>query len=515
MRIRLLPDGVINRIAAGEVVERPASAVKELVENAIDAGARRIEVRIKEGGRALIQVVDDGCGMAREELPLAIARHATSKLAIDADLRNIATLGFRGEALPAIAAVSRLGIVSRQQSAENAWSLAVEGGRTEQAMPAAHPPGTTITVRDLFYATPARLKFLKTERTESGHIADCIQRLAMARPDIAFTLANGEREVLRAPVAADLIDPCLSRLALVIGHDFADNTMQLEAERDGVRLTGYTGLPTYNRATARQQYLFVNGRPVRDKLLTSAVRGAYQDFIGGGRHPVVALFVNLAPEGLDVNVHPAKTEVRFRDAGLVRGLIVGTLKRALAEAGHRAATTVSQAALGAVRPGDRSFQPALSAHGGAARGPYPRSAVPAENGLTDVAAEYHEPLGSPTAETPEVAPVPESDYPLGVARGQVHATYIVAQTGDGIVIVDQHAAHERLVYERMKSALNRGGVARQILLLPEVVELEENLATNLTVRAQELETLGLVVEAFGPGAVIVRETPAMLGEGDV
>ncbi|MBI06054.1 MAG: DNA mismatch repair endonuclease MutL [Rhodospirillaceae bacterium] len=514
MNIRLLPDGVINRIAAGEVVERPASVVKELVENAIDAGARRIEVRVKEGGRALIQVIDDGCGMAREELPLAIARHATSKLPKDDDLSNIATLGFRGEALPSIAAVSRLEIASLQQGAENAWSLTVEGGRAHETVPAAHPLGTTIIMRDLFYATPARLKFLKTERTELGHIADCIQRLAMACPNIAFTLADGEREVLRAPVADDLIDPCLSRLALVIGQDFADNTLQLVAEREGVRLAGYAGLPTYNRATARQQFLFVNGRPVRDKLLNGAVRGAYQDFIGGGRYPVVAIFIDLAPEGLDVNVHPAKTEVRFRDAGVVRGLIVGTLKRALAEAGHLAATTVSQAALGAVRPSDRLYQPELNARGVSPRGFYPRPTSPAVNGLADVASVYHAPLGAPIADTPEATTPPEIDYPLGVARGQVHTTYIVAQTEDGIVIVDQHAAHERLVYERMKASLNQGGVMRQILLLPEVIELEEGLASCLTTRAKELETLGLVLEAFGPGAVIVRETPAMLGEGD-
>jgi len=515
MNIRLLPDGVINRIAAGEVVERPASAVKELVENAIDAGAGRIEVRIAEGGRALIQVIDDGCGMARDELPLAIARHATSKLPDDDDLSHIATLGFRGEALPSIAAVSRLEITSRQQGAENAWSLTVEGGAAGEPVPAAHPPGTTLTVRDLFYATPARLKFLKTERTEAGHIADVIQRLAMARPDIAFTLLDGEREVLRAPVAVDLIDARLSRLALVIGRDFADNALALDAEREGVRLTGYAGLPTLNRATARQQYLFVNGRPVRDKLLTGAVRGAYQDFIGGGRHPVVALFVDLAPDGLDVNVHPAKTEVRFRDAGVVRGLIVGTLKRALAEAGHRASSTVSHAALGAVRPGDGSFQPALSAHGGAARGSYPRANPGSPQGLADVAAEYHAPLAQPTAETHEPSPEVAADYPLGVARGQLHATYIVAQTEDGIVIVDQHAAHERLVYEHMKAALAHGGVARQILLLPEVVELEEAAAARLTARSEELSLLGLVLEGFGPGAVIVRETPALLGEGDV
>jgi len=517
MNIRLLPDGVINRIAAGEVVERPASAVKELVENAIDAGARQIEVRVSEGGRALIQVSDDGCGMSREELPLAIARHATSKLPRDDDLGNISTLGFRGEALPSIAAVSRLEIISRESGAENAWSLSVEGGAAGKPVPAAHPPGTTVSVRDLFYATPARLKFLKTERTESGHIADTLSRLAMARPDIAFTLIDGDREVLRAPVAADLLDTRLARLALVIGRDFADNALAVDAERESVRLTGYAGLPTFNRATARQQYLFVNGRPVRDRLLVGAVRGAYHDFLGGGRHPVLALFLELSPDGLDVNVHPAKTEVRFRDAGVVRGLIVGSLKRALAEAGHRAATTVSHAALGAIRPGDGSFQPALPAHAGGARHPhagaYPKAPALGMRGLSDVASEA--PFSAPTADSFDSAPDAGEEFPLGVARGQVHATYIVSQTSDGIVIVDQHAAHERLVYEQMKAGLDAGGVSRQILLLPEVVELEESDAARLTKRSEELADLGLILEAFGPGAVIIRETPALLGEGDV
>ncbi|MDA0228972.1 MAG: DNA mismatch repair endonuclease MutL [Proteobacteria bacterium] len=519
MSIRLLPDGVINRIAAGEVVERPASAVKELVENAIDAGARQIEVRVSEGGRGLIQVSDDGCGMSREELPLAIARHATSKLPRDDDLGNISTLGFRGEALPSIAAVSRLEIISRESGAENAWSLAIEGGLAGKPVPAAHPPGTTVSVRDLFYATPARLKFLKTERTESGYIADTLSRLAMARPDIAFTLINGDREVLRAPVAADLLDSRLARLALVIGRDFADNALAVDAEREGVRLTGYAGLPTFNRATARQQYLFVNGRPVRDRLLVGAVRGAYHDFLGGGRHAVLALFLELSPDGLDVNVHPAKTEVRFRDAGVVRGLIVGSLKRALAEAGHRAATTVSHAALGAIRPGDGSFQPALRAHTGGARYPlpsaYPSTAAPALRGLSDVSSEYQAPLSTPTADSFDAAEDAGEDFPLGVARGQVHATYIIAQTSDGIVIVDQHAAHERLVYEQMKAGLDAGAVLRQILLLPEVVELEESAAARLIARSEELADLGLILEAFGPGAVIIRETPSMLGEGDV
>ena len=515
MTIRLLPDGVINRIAAGEVVERPASAVKELVENAIDAGAVNIEVRVSAGGRALIQVSDDGHGMSHDDLTLAIARHATSKLPRDNDLSNIATLGFRGEALPSIAAVSRLEISSRQAGGENAWMLSVEGGVAGAPVPAARSSGTTVSVRDLFFATPARLKFLKTERTELGHINDILSRLAMARPDIGFALLDNGREVLRAPAGADLLDNRLARLALIIGRDFSENAVEVKAEREGVHLTGYAGLPTYNRATARQQYLFVNGRPVRDRLLAGAVRGAYHDFLGGGRHPVLALFVEISPDAVDVNVHPAKTEVRFRDTGVVRGLIVGSLKRALAEAGHRAATTVSHAALGAVRPGDGSFQPSLPAHGGASRETYPRASAPAMRGLSDVASTYQAPLATPTGEVAEEAPEAGEDFPLGAARGQVHGTYIVAQTTDGIVIVDQHAAHERLVYEQMKAALNSGGVARQMLLLPEVVELEESAVARLVARQQELGELGLVLEGFGPGAVIIRETPAMLGEGDV
>jgi DNA mismatch repair protein MutL len=515
MTIRLLPDGVINRIAAGEVVERPASAVKELVENAIDAGAVNIEVRVSEGGRALIQVSDDGHGMSRDDLTLAIARHATSKLPRDDDLSNIATLGFRGEALPSIAAVSRLEISSRQAGGENAWMLSVEGGVAGAPVPAARSSGTTVSVRDLFFATPARLKFLKTERTELGHINDILSRLAMARPDIGFALLDNGREVLRAPAGADLLDNRLARLTLIIGRDFSENAVEVKAEREGVHLTGYAGLPTYNRATARQQYLFVNGRPVRDRLLAGAVRGAYHDFLGGGRHPVLALFVEISPDAVDVNVHPAKTEVRFRDTGVVRGLIVGSLKRALAEAGHRAATTVSHAALGAVRPGDGSFQPSLPAHGGASRETYPGASAPAMRGLSDVASAYQAPLATPTGEVAEEAPEAGEDFPLGAARGQVHGTYIVAQTTDGIVIVDQHAAHERLVYEQMKAALNSGGVARQMLLLPEVVELEESAVARLVARQQELGELGLVLEGFGPGAVIIRETPAMLGEGDV
>ncbi len=522
MSIRLLPEGVINRIAAGEVVERPASVVKELVENAIDAGARRIDVTVAEGGRALIRVADDGCGMAGDDLPLAIARHATSKLTGDDDLQAITTLGFRGEALPSIAAVSRLEIVSRPAQADAAWALAVAGGAVQAPVPAAHPPGTQVTVRDLFFATPARLKFLKAPRTESQHIADTVNRLAMARPEIGFSLTDDGRAVLRATAERDLLDGRLDsrlrRLAVVMGREFAENALRIEAERDGVRLVGYAGLPTLNRATGQHQYLFVNRRPVRDKLLHGALRAAYQDFLARGRYPMAALFLELAPEAVDVNVHPNKTEVRFRAAGVVRGLIVGALKNALAAAGHRASTTVSQAALGAMRPlgggAVSSFQYRSPGHHSSGSG--------AATGLAEAVGQYHAPLAAPSARlepgppgAAAAADVALSDYPLGVARGQLHETYVVAQTADGIVIVDQHAAHERIVYERMKAALAAGGVARQILLIPDVVELDEGAAERLAARRDELAELGLVIEPFGRGAVVVREMPALLGDGDV
>ncbi|MBW7850537.1 MAG: DNA mismatch repair endonuclease MutL [Rhodospirillales bacterium] len=506
MTIRLLPPTLVNRIAAGEVVERPASAVKELVENAIDAGATRVDVTLGEGGQSLIAVVDDGCGMSCDDLELAVERHATSKLPDD-DLLRIGHLGFRGEALPSIGSVSRLRITSRPRGAAEAWSLSVEGGAKGRPEPAAHPFGTRVEVRDLFYATPARLKFLKAPRTEFGHALDIVQRLAMARPDIAFSLADGGRVALRLP-AAPGAGGRLERLAAVLGRDFADNALAIAAERQGVRLSGFVGLPTLNRGTAAAQYVFVNGRPVRDRLFLGAVRAAYQDFLAADRHPLVALFLDVPPEEVDVNVHPAKAEVRFRDAGLVRGLIVGALRHALADAGHRAATTVSGAALGALRPGMRSPpRPAPGLLGLAAAAQAPAGL--GERSLPDLAL----PPAAPVAEAD--AGAPEGDYPLGVARGQIHDTYIVAQTADGIVIVDQHAAHERLVYERMKQALAAGGVPRQGLLLPEVVELDEAAAERLTARAGELATLGLLIEGFGPGAVVVREVPALLGAPDV
>jgi len=511
MTIRRLPEGLVNRIAAGEVVERPASAVKELVENAIDSGATRIEVVMREGGRTLVSVTDDGRGMTRDELPLAIARHATSKLPGE-DLMNIASLGFRGEALPSIGAVSRMTITSRARGADAAWSLAVEGGRVGEPAPAAHPAGTRVEVRDLFYATPARLKFLKAERTELGHAIDAVNRLAMAHPGIAFTLSDGQRAPIRLSAAqGELFDARLARLSAIMGREFAENAVPINAEREGLRLTGHAGLPTLNRANSQAQYLFVNGRPVRDRLLHGAVRGAYQDFLSRQRHPMVALFLDCPPEAVDVNVHPTKAEVRFRDAGLVRGLIVGALRHALAEAGHRASTTVSAAALGAMRPGTGAGLP------------YAQAPARVPRGLAEQAAAFQAPsgpldgLGGPSA-----APGANPDqteagggHPLGAARAQVHETYIVAQTEDGIVIVDQHAAHERLVHERMKAALTDGGVQRQGLLLPEVVELEEAAVARLVARAPELAELGLTLEAFGMGAVVVRDVPALLGEVNV
>jgi DNA mismatch repair protein MutL len=501
MIIRRLPEDLVNRIAAGEVVERPAAAVKELVENAIDAGAARIDVALREGGASFILVADDGVGMTAEDLALAIERHATSKLPDD-DLVSIRTLGFRGEALPAIGAVSRLSITSRRRGAAEAWSISVEGGVAHPLAPAAGGEGTRVEVRDLFYATPARLKFLKAPRTELDHAIDVVERLAMAHPSVAFTLSEGERTRLRLPAALGDRDTArLERLGAVLGRDFAANALPIEADREGHRLTGFAGLPTLNRGSSAGQYLFVNGRPVRDKLLLGAVRGAYQDFLDRDRHPVLALFLDVPAEAVDVNVHPAKAEVRFRESGLVRGLIVGALKHALAEAGHRASTTVAASALGAFRPG--AYMPPLPER--------------PSRGLAEQAQAFYAPLPGtdrPAAPTIEGRPQEPSSFPLGAARAQLHGTYIVAETPDGLVIVDQHAAHERLVYERMKEALANGGIHRQALLLPEVVELDERLTGRLLARAEELAELGLVLEPFGAGAVVVREVPAMLGQID-
>ena len=516
MPIRRLPQTLVNRIAAGEVIERPAAAVKELVENAIDAGATRIDVTLRDGGRSYIGVSDDGRGMDREELVLAVERHATSKLPDD-DLVHIETLGFRGEALPSIGAVGRLTLSSRADGAEEAWSLSVEGGAVAEPVPAAHNAGTKVELRDLFYATPARLKFLKSQRAETAAVIDAVQRLAMARPEIGFTVADETRTPVRLSAAqGELLDGRLARLSAILGRDFAENAVAIDAEREGIRLSGHAALPTLNRATAQAQYFFVNDRPVRDKQLIGALRGAYADFLSRDRHAMAVLFLELPAEAVDVNVHPAKAEVRFRDAGLVRGLLVSAIRHALAGAGHRASTSVGTATLGAFRP-----------HSGVDL-PYGRDRPPAiPGGVAELAAQYQAPIGPPSAraEAPsgEVADAAaalqaeptSADYPLGAARAQLHQNYIVAQTEAGIVIVDQHAAHERLVYERMKAALAEGGVKTQGLLLPEVVELSGSAAGHLVERAAELAELGLVLEAFGTDAVVVREVPALLGRADV
>ncbi|MBO9438437.1 DNA mismatch repair endonuclease MutL [Sulfitobacter sp. KE29] len=525
--IRQLDDSAINRIAAGEVVERPASAVKELVENAIDAGARRITVEYADGGKTMIRVTDDGCGIAPEDLPLALSRHATSKID-GSDLLDIHTFGFRGEALPSLGAVGRLTITSRAAGFDGA-EITVDGGRMGEVRPAALNGGTIVTLRDLFFATPARLKFLRTDRAEAQAIGDVIKRLAMAEPFVRFVLrdVSGDgkgRDVFRAEAEqGDLFDALHGRLAQVLGREFAENALPINAMREGLHLTGFAALPTYSRGSAVAQYLFVNGRPVRDKLLTGALRGAYFDFLSRDRHPAAALFVECPPTLVDVNVHPAKSEVRFRDPGLARGLIVSALRHALAEAGHRASTTVAQATLGAMQPepqGARVYQ--MDRAGRDRPSPAAREAAYQAQapGFAETAGVWGRVEGTPLPETPasshaaapeaeEAAPAP--DYPLGTARGQVHENYIIAQTANGMVIVDQHAAHERLVYEKLKRQMNENGVAAQALLIPEIVELSANDCARLLELAEELAQLGLGIEAFGGSAIAVRETPAILG----
>jgi DNA mismatch repair protein MutL len=507
------------------VVERPASVVKELIENALDAGASRIDVLTDGGGRRLIRVTDDGEGMTGADLKLAVERHATSKLADD-DLVAISTLGFRGEALPSIGAVARLAIATRHGSEPHAWSIEVDAGAKSELKPAALGAGTRVEVRDLFYATPARLKFLKLDRTEAEAVREVVRRLAMSRPDVAFTLA-GEA---RAPVSFAATLPGatgrLARLGDVLGADFRANAVEIAAEREGVTVEGFAALPTLTRANALGQYLFVNGRPVRDKLIIGAVRAAYADYLPRDRHPLVALFVALAAREVDVNVHPAKAEVRFRNAGLVRALIVHALKGALAREGTRAATTGGSATIAAfraamqrgwdwrrspARPGDLSLSRAglRSGFAEAAQAAFDVGAPAVDLGTgldPHIAAEAAAGFAAPSADA--------LDHPLGAARAQVHETYIVAQTRDALVIVDQHAAHERIVYEKLKAAIEKSGVARQILLIPDIVELDEAEVERLLARAEELARYGLVLESFGPGAVALRETPALLGEID-
>lgn len=506
--IRQLDETAINRIAAGEVVERPASAVKELVENALDAGARRISVDYADGGKTLIRVTDDGCGMTAADLPLALSRHATSKID-GSDLLNIHSFGFRGEALPSLGAVGRLTITSRTADGEG-MMIAVSGGRIDAPRPAPLTTGTVVELRDLFYATPARLKFMRSDRAESMAIAEVIKRLALAEPEVGFTLrdiSGGDARVMfRAdPVSGDFFDALHGRISGVLGRDFADNALRIDAPRDGLRLVGYAALPTYSRGSSAAQYLFVNGRPVQDRMLYGALRAAYMDVLSRDRHPAAVLNIECDPQLVDVNVHPAKSEVRFRDPALARALIVSSLRHALAGAGHRASSTVGAETLGAFQPEkgsapriyqmDRPSRGAIS-HALAFQAPEPAM------GFAEMPSARFE---------PQIIAPDDAARPLGAARAQVHENYIIAQTKDGMVIVDQHAAHERLVYERLKSARDGAGIVAQVLLIPEIIELSANDCARLLDAAPALADLGLVIEAFGGAAIAVRETPAILG----
>ncbi|ESY47566.1 DNA mismatch repair endonuclease MutL [Mesorhizobium sp. RSR380A] len=528
MPIRQLSETMINQIAAGEVIERPASVVKELVENALDAGASRVEVVTAGGGLNLIRVTDDGSGIPEQELALAIARHCTSKLADN--IHDIRSLGFRGEALPSIGSVSRLSVRSRSAAGDAAAEIAIEGGRVSAVKPAAANRGTTVEVRDLFFATPARLKFMKGERAESSATSDVVKRIAIAFPAVRFTLAGSDRSTLELPATDDTAEGSLRRVAQVMGAEFPDNSIAIDASRDGVHLTGHVSIPSFTRANALQQYAYVNGRPVRDKLIAGAIRGAFADVLPRDRHAVTVLFLTLDPATVDVNVHPAKADVRFRDPGLVRGLIVGAIREALANAGIRAATSGAAGMVAAFRPGAASY-----AHAGPANGHRSFDAAYRASGFdrspqrpldmgfdgagfreNDQAAFDAGPLASADARAGLAEPAETLlGTALGAARAQVHENYIVAQTRDSLIIVDQHAAHERLVYEALKNALHLRAVPSQMLLLPEIVDLPEEDAERLAMHSETLARFGLGIERFGPGAVAVRETPSMLGETNV
>lgn len=504
MMIRVLPANLVNQIAAGEVIERPASVVKELVENALDAGATQIDIMLQQAGKTLIQISDNGRGMSPAELQLAVQRHATSKLPDD-DLWNIASFGFRGEALPSIGSVSRMALTSCTAGSDHGWRLEVDAGSVAPLQPAARGTGTTIEVRDVFYATPARLKFLKSDRSENEATKEMLERLAMANPACGFLLQFDGKMVWQVS-AGD----AAARLAQVMGRDFMANALPLDMVRDDIRLQGFAAIPTFNRGTSTKQFLFVNGRPVRDRLLMGVVRVAYQDFLARDRHPVLALFLDVPAQMVDVNVHPAKAEVRFRDAAMVRGLILGALKHALADAGHKASTTVAQQALGAFAANQNHYHYTHSIS------PAP-SLQMAQANLWMHAPQHHaQPAPYKSGDQVDAAQVLAlSDYPLGAASSQLHTTYIVAQTKDGLVLVDQHAAHERLVYEQMKQQMASQQVRTQPLLIPEVVELGMDAAARVLEKTDELATFGLMVEAFGDGAVLVREIPALLGDVDV
>ena len=508
MRIRYLPENLVNQIAAGEVIERPAAAVKELVENSIDAGASKIEVELRAGGKSLIAVSDNGQGMTRQELVAALDRHATSKLPDD-DLMNIKHMGFRGEALPSIGAVSRMKIATRAHGQKDAWEITCEGGRKSEPAPSGHPSGTRIEIRDLFYATPARLKFLKTDRAEYQAVKNTISHLAMAFPHIAFRLTHEGMSGLHLPAVKDPQD----RLSALLGADFKDNAMDIRAERDGVKLSGFAGLPTYNRGTAQHQYLFVNGRPVKDKLLNACVRAGYMDVLARDRHAVLALFLELSAQDVDVNVHPAKAEVRFRDGQFIRSLVIGALRHALHEQGLRSSSTGNIALVSSLRTTGSIY-------------PLPQNSINSSVVAMDPGLRRDDRAWGNLAEAPqmnwnaEIAPsaraeiIPQDQrdaYPLGAARAQIHENYIIAQNENGLVIVDQHAAHERLVYERFKAQVEAHGVEKQGLLTPEIISLDEGAIGTLMERANDLAALGLEIESFGPGALAIHSVPALLG----
>jgi len=508
--IRQLSDAAANRIAAGEVVERPSSAIKELVENSIDAGASRIDISYSDGGKTLIRVKDNGHGIAENQLMLALSRHATSKID-GTDLLNIHTFGFRGEALPSMGAVGRLTITSRIKNVSMGATITVDGGVIHQVRPAPSSIGTIVELRNLFHATPARLKFLRTDRAESGAISDVIKRLAMSEPFIGFTLrditSGGKgRIIFRAdPEAGDLFDAMYGRLSKILGIDFAKNSFRVDAERDGMTLTGYASLPTYSRGSSVSQYIFVNGRPVKDKSLLSALRAAYSDFLHNGRYPLAALFVECDFERVDVNVHPAKAEVRFREPGIVRGLVISALRHALAEEGHRASSTVADATLGAFKKSETSN---ISTN---LRMNQSWSREMQNNNLDQVGFSELQNNFSARQASVETNNDQISNR-LGAARAQVHENYIISQTADGIVIVDQHAAHERLVYEKLKNKMALNGVSSQTLLIPEIIELSEQDSAVLMDLSAELSRFGLSIENFGGNSIVVRETPAILGE---
>jgi DNA mismatch repair protein MutL len=517
MAVRRLDPVLVDRIAAGEVVERPAAAVKELVENALDAGARRVDVTITAGGKQLIRVSDDGCGMSADDLDLAVERHATSKLD-NGDLTAIATLGFRGEALPAMASVARLEIHTRGRSDEHhGRTIVVDAGSKSAVMPSAHPRGTRVEVAALFAATPARLKFLKSDRAEAQAVADVVKRLAMAQPQVAFTLSGDHISGLSLSPCATDRNGLAARFRQILGREFDDNALPIDAVREGIALSGFAALPTYHRANAQAQYLFVNGRVVRDRMMAAAVRAAYRDYLPADRFPTVALFLACDPHFVDVNVHPAKAEVRFRDPGLVRGLIIGAVREAIAAAKHRTATSGGAMALDVLSRNRFAFWDRGRDEPAAPAEPPPANMERRHDSVAETVQQRLAVTAKPVA---DVSSDLRDDaqyeaFPLGAARAQLHETYILAQTRDGLVLVDQHAAHERLVYERMKRSLAEHGIERQLLLIPEIVDLDEADQQVLISGASELERLGLSIDGFGPGAVAVREVPALLRDSDI